>query len=188
MKRKRTSREGLTPRAKRARTGRGDRTRSLATSLGLLLVVGCGGPDPRAPHPTRPLDERRAIEIIANAFRDEHISAAQGPEVALAAGQVLEVDVAGAGKRFGVAYVTASEREKLGNALPPRDPARGDALQLVSGIGSDGDARVLVLLDSDYLYDDQAGEQREMTTVTAELKLRRDVRDFLVKAKSEGWR
>ena len=49
------------------------------------------------------------------------------------------------------------------------------------------DARVLVVHDSDYLYDDHVGEGHEDTTVTAELKLRRDVRDFLVRAHAERW-
>ena len=74
-----------------------------------------------------------------------------------------------------------------GAALPPRDPAMGDALQLVSGLGDDADARVLVLNDSEYLYDDQVGEGHEDASVTAELKLRRDVRDFLVRAHAEKW-
>ncbi len=86
-----------------------------------------------------------------------------------------------------MAYVTGQERLELGDALPPRDPSMGDALQLVSGIGAEGDARVLLLYDSDYLYDDHVGEEHEETTVTAELKLRRDVRDFLVRAHAEKW-
>ena len=64
----------------------------------------------------------------------------------------------------------------------------GDALQLVSGLGTDGDARVCVLYDTDYLYDDQVGEAHEKSTMTAELKLRRDVRDFLVIAHREHLR
>ena len=91
------------------------------------------------------------------------------------------------GKKYGVAYVTTNERAKLGAVLPAREPAMGDALQLVSGLGDDYDARVLVLQDTSYLYDDHVGEEHRETTVTAELKLRRDVRDFLVRAHSEKW-
>jgi hypothetical protein len=39
----------------------------------------------------------------------------------------------------------------------------GDALQLVSGLGPDGDARVLVLQDSDYMFEDHVGEATEPT-------------------------
>lgn len=152
-----------------------------------LLAVACSSPEPRAPNPTRPLDERRAIEIILAAFADERDHPVPGRIVRLAQGQELEVDVSAQGRKYGVAYVTANERAKLGGVLPPRDPSMGDALQLVSGLGDDTDARVLVLQDSSYLYDDHVGEEHRETTVTAELKLRRDVRDFLVRAHAEKW-
>jgi hypothetical protein len=159
--------------------------------LGLLgassLLAACGAPPARAPNPTRPLEERRAIEIIVQAFQDERDRPVHGYPIGLGAGATLDVDVAAQGKKYGVAYVTSKERSTLGATLPPRDPAMGDALQLVSGLGQDGDARVLVLYDSDYVYDDQVGADHEETTVTAELKLRRDVRDFLVRAHAEKW-
>ena len=63
----------------------------------------------------------------------------------------------------------------------------GDALQLVRGNGADADARILLLYDEDYLYDDHVGTEREETTITAEKKLERDVRDFLVRAQTERW-
>jgi len=86
-----------------------------------------------------------------------------------------------------VAYVTGSERIALGSTLPPRDPAMGDALQLVSGLGPDGDARVLVLQDTDYLYDDHVGDGHEASSLATELRLKRDVQDFLVRAHKEKW-
>jgi hypothetical protein len=159
-------------------------------ALTLLLSVGaaaCAAPPPRAPNPTRPLDERRAVEIILQAFHDERDSPVHGQPVALAPGKALEVDVSSQGKKYGVAYVTSNERQALGGALPARDPGMGDALQLVSGVGDEGDARILLLHDTDYVYDDQVGEEHQETTVTAELKLRRDVRDFLVRAHAEKW-
>ena len=154
---------------------------------GALFLLACGAPPPRAPNPTRPLDERRAIEIILQAFQDERDVPVHGRPINLQPGRQLEVDVAAQGRKYGVAYVTSSEKTQLGLALPPRDPARGDALQLMSGVGEDADAHVLVLHDTDYLYDDQVGEEHQETTVTAELKLRRDVRDFLVLAHSRKW-
>ncbi|MGC4088892.1 MAG: hypothetical protein QM756_13525 [Polyangiaceae bacterium] len=157
----------------------------------LLLVtlpLACGGPPPRTANPTRPLDERRAVEVIADVFRQEHETPTPGVQVSLSAQQQLHVDVVASGKRFGVAYVTGAERGELGRSLPARDPKMGDALQLVSGVGNDGDARVCVLYDSDYLYDDQVGDAHERSTTTAELKLRRDVRDFLVIAHREHLR
>jgi len=160
--------------------------RALAACFGFMLA-SCSSPPPRTANPTRPLDERRAIEVIIQAFREERDRPAPGLDVPVALERTLHVDVIADGKKYGVAYVTAAERQALGSALPPRDPAMGDALQLVSGVGADGDARVLVLHDLDYVYDDHVGEAHEKSTVTAELKLGRDVRDFLVRARTEKW-
>jgi hypothetical protein len=175
------------PRSNRGLLSRDRGFLSGATLAGAVLLFGCGSPPPRAPNPTRPLDERRAIEIILQAFQDERDVPVRGRPITLQPGRMLAVDVAAQGRKYGVAYVTGNEQAELGISLPPRDPTRGDALQLISGVGEDSDAHVLVLHDTDYLYDDHVGEQHEETTVTAELKLRRDVRDFLVLAHSKKW-
>jgi hypothetical protein len=157
--------------------------------LGLACVlVACGGPPPRAPNPTRPLDEARAIDVIIQAFREEKDRPVPGKTVALTESKQIHIDVAAAERKYGVAYVTGAERLELGSALPEKDETMGDALQLVSGLGDDGDARVLVLRDTDYIYDDHVGgDAHERPTLTAELKLKRDVHDFLVRAHVERW-
>jgi hypothetical protein len=155
--------------------------------LAALQGAACGGPPPRTANPTRALDERRAIDIIIRAFHEERDQPIPGKSLLLADGTPLEVDVSAKGKRYGVSYITANERFRLGKALPPRDTSMGDALQLVNGTGSDAQARILILHDSDYLYDDQVGTDREASTITAERKLARDVRDFLVHAHSQRW-
>lgn len=161
--------------------------RARTACIGFAVVAGCSGPPPRTANPTRPLDERRAVEVIIRAFREERARPVPGTDVPIALDATLHVDVAAEGKKYGVAYLTTLERKALGSALPPRDPAMGDALQLVSGVGTEGTARVLVLHDVDYLYDDHVGEAHEKSTVAAELKLGRDVRDFLVRALTEKW-
>jgi hypothetical protein len=152
-----------------------------------LFSLACSGPPPRTVNATRPLDERRAIELIIEAFRDEHDRAVPGGNLTLSDTQTLHVDVNGQDRKYGVAYVTAAERIALGATLPPRDPAMGDALQLVKGLGADDEARVLVLQDTDYVYDDHVGEADEASSLTAEIKLKRDVHDFLVRAHKEKW-
>jgi hypothetical protein len=62
-----------------------------------------------------------------------------------------------------------------------------EALQLVRGVGAEVDAKILVLHDTNYLYDDQIGTEHEATILTAEQKLARDVRDFVVRAHAERW-
>ena len=160
---------------------------AVAVVLGLVVALGCGGPPPRAPNPTQPLDERRAVEIILTAFRAERDKGVTGRHVTLPGGKKLEVDVTGSGKAYGVAYVTSGERHELGNAVPAPEPGMEDALHLVRGSGDDRNAKILVLHDTNYLYDDQVGVEREKTTVTAERKLERDVRDFIVRAHAEKW-
>jgi hypothetical protein len=140
------------------------------------VSASCSSPPPRAANPTRALDERRAVQVIATAFRDERDAPQPGTPIQLTGTQQLEVDVRARDRKYGVAYVTSAERRRLSSALPPRNPSMGDALQLVRGSGSDGDARILVLYDTDYLYDDHVGTEREG-----------DVRDFLVRAHTEGW-
>ncbi|HET9952903.1 MAG TPA: hypothetical protein VFQ61_00290 [Polyangiaceae bacterium] len=156
----------------------------------LLLLLSasaaCSRPSPRAANPTRVLDERRAVQVIAETFAEESATPGSGPDLELAPLRRLQVDVWANGRRFGVAYLTQKEREGLRDVLPARDPKMGDALQLVSGIGGDADARVCVLYDSDYLYDDLVGESHEKSTLTAELKLKRDVRDFLAITRREN--
>ena len=159
-----------------------------ALALGAALVsLACGGPPPRTVNPTRPLDESRAIQLIIEAFRDEKDRPVPGHDLVLSETKNLHVDVNAQDHKYGVAYVTAKERLEMASLLPPRDPAMGDALQLVSGLGADEDARVLVLQDLDYSFDDHVGEAHEASTLTAELKLKRDVHDFLVRAHVEKW-
>lgn len=159
----------------------------LLSGVILLGALGCGSPPPRAPNPTRPLDERRAVEIILNAFSGEHDHGVRGRTIKLPTGKPLEVDVSGSGKKYGVAYLTAQERHELGTAVPLPEPGMEDALHLVRGTGEDADAKILVLHDTNYLYDDQVGEEHEATVLTAERKLERDVRDFVVRAHAEQW-
>jgi hypothetical protein len=156
--------------------------------LGLVVaIMGCESPPPHSANPTRPLDERRAVEIILTAFQEENDHGVTGRTVSLAAGKTLRVDVTAAGRRYGVAYVTANERRSLGLAVPLTEPGMEDALHLIRGAQRDADSRILLLQDTDYLYDDQVGDQHEETVLTAEGKLDRDVRDFVVRAHTEKW-
>lgn len=163
------------------------------TRRGLLLLLagaalsfGCGGEPPRAPNKLRPLDERRAVQLIANVMRDQGDRPTTARRMQIQEGVEIEVDVGAAGHKYGVAYTNAAERSKIASALPQVDP-ESDALVLVNGMGDESDARILVLRDDSYLYDDHVGTEHEQTTITAENKLKRDVRDFLVRARAEKW-
>jgi hypothetical protein len=150
----------------------------------VLLGAGCGGGGARAPNPTKPIDERRAIEVIRRAVQREGVDPAPGRDDKIAVnGRPIHIDVAVVGRRFGIAYITAEDAQELGNAIP--EPNRKDEKLKLVPAGEDGKAHVLLLFQQNYLYDDLAGEAHEQTMITAEGALARDVRDFVTYARSK---
>jgi hypothetical protein len=174
------------------------KVQGMAHPLALAAIglggAGCGAAPLRAPHPSQPLDETRAIELIRESFRAEGMADGPARDLALSSHATLRADVTDADTRLGVAYLTAAERARLGTDLPPRAPAErdaeggGDELQIVAAASSRGRTRVLVLYDLDYADDEDIGVPRERTSLTSSLKLKRDVLDFLACAKTECWR
>jgi hypothetical protein len=149
----------------------------------LSLLGGCATPEAKPPNPTEPLDERRALAVIHQAYQEGGAAASDGRMIRLATGRPLRVDVGTEGHRFGVAYLTSADRALLDSRadLPPRTP--GGDLPVVQGAGADADAVILLLFAEDYQYDDFVGTGREATGIAAERKLARDVRDFLAQAR-----
>src|SRR5882672_5436280 len=145
-----------------------------------LFLTACAGQEAKAPNPMRSIDERRAVPIIAQAYEDSGQTPSEGRDMRLATGKALHIDVGTAGHKYGVAYLTSGDLSVLDpkTDLPPHTP--GGDLPVVQGAGQDADAVVLLLFAQDYQYDDLSGAQHESTTITAEKKLSRDVRDFLV--------
>jgi hypothetical protein len=156
----------------------------LLRSLAFFFLSACVSQEAKQPNPLRPIDERRAIPIIAQAYADSGETASEGRDIRLPTGKPLRVDVGTVGHKYGIAYLTTGDLSGLDakTDLPPHT-SEGD-LPVVQGSGADGDAVILVLYATDYQYDDLAGEQHESTTITAEKKLARDVRDFLVQARA----
>src|SRR4051812_24465929 len=101
--------------------GRGTRwATSGFAALGLALSVGgCDPPPARAPNPTRPLDERRAIEVIRQAIQNEGEKPAPGRDIKLADGTPIHLDVSVEGHAYGIAYISLDDAQKLGSAIPP---------------------------------------------------------------------
>jgi hypothetical protein len=152
-----------------------------------IACLGCGTPPPRPPNPTVPLAERRAVEIIVATLKRERDEAVLGRLVTLPGDKPLIVDVTAAGHKWGIAYLTSRERHSLGAAVPLPASGMEEALHLVRGTGPDFDSKILVLHDTNYLYDDEMGQAHQVTIATAEAKLERDVRDFAIRAHAEKW-
>lgn len=156
---------------------------ALASAIGAL---GCGPGEARAPNPTRPLDERRAIEVIRRAIQNQGAAPAPAREVKLLTGKELHLDVSVQGHDYGIAYITLDDAQKLGSAIPP--PNRKDERLRLVRAGDDGETHVVLLYQDNYLYDDQVGEAHEQTTITAERALSRDVEDFVTHARTQKYR
>jgi hypothetical protein len=91
------------------------------------------------------------------------------------------------GRKLGFVYLTASDVRELGKDPLAQRPSVGNELIVRAGEGDDEDMHVVILYATDYLYDDNVGEQHEATAITAENKLDRDTRDFVVIAKKNHW-
>jgi hypothetical protein len=170
---------------KRAAVGR--RSAPLWIACGLAAAgLGCSGAQAAAANPTHPIAESRAIEVIRQAMIAYGAEPAPGRQLTLANGSVLQVDVGVQDHQFGIAYVTSADAQALGTGIPP--PNRKDErLRLARG-GSDGEVRVVLLYQENYLYDDLAGEAHTLTAIASERSLARDVQDFITHARSQKYR
>lgn len=161
-----------------------------ALSFSMLVIgPGCSPPPAKSANPTKPVPERRALEVIGRAVRKKKMTPVEGHEITTQLGGKLRADVILQEKKWGIAFMTANDlTAEDAKPLPQKDSKRPNALVVVDAVNKeDAGLKVLVLFESDYLYDDQLGEEREQTMVTAENAIGRDVTDFLVQAGAQGW-
>jgi hypothetical protein len=149
-------------------------------------IPACGGEPPRPPPILRPVDEPHAVAIMARVFREFGLEPVRNRFIKFGADQVdLRLDVAAKDRRFGIAYITWQDADKLGNDLPKRrDP---DAIIIVRGNGDDDDVHAALLFAADYMQDDLSGEAHTATSIAAEQRLELAARDVLRRASHEGW-
>jgi hypothetical protein len=150
------------------------------------LAVGCSGAPAAAPTILRPIDEPHAVAIMARVFRQlghepvRHRVIKFGPNDA-----ELVLDIAAKDKRFGIAYITWQDADKLGDDLPKRrDP---DAIIVLHGNGEDDDVHAALLFAADYMQDDLSGELHTSTAIAAQHKLELATKDILRRAEHENW-
>ena len=152
----------------------------------LAAVCGCSGAQAAAANPTHSIDEGRAIEVIRQAMLAYDSEPAPGRDLPLANGSVLHVDVGVQDHQFAIAYITAADAQALGTGIPPPN-RRDERLRLARG-GPDGEVRVVLLYQENYLYDDLAGEAHTLTAIASERSLARDVQDFITHARTQKYR
>ena len=78
------------------------------------------------------------------------------------------------------------DAKKLGDAIPSAN-RKDERLRLVRS-GDDGETRIVLLYQDNYLYDDLAGEGHSQTTISCERALTRDVQDFITHARTQKYR
>jgi hypothetical protein len=167
--------------------GRWASTGRALAALIALAAVGCGPGEAKAPNPTRPLDERRAIEVIRRAIRNEGESPDAGRDEPLTrSGTPIHIDVGVKGHAYGIAYITSEDAESMGTAIPAANK-KEEKLKLTSA-GPEGEIHIVLLYQQNYLYDDLTGEAHEKTTITAESALARDVQDFITHARTKKYK
>ena len=129
-----------------------------------------------------PVHERRVFEIVSRVFDEARLTVERG-RVVQVNGKPLTVDLAAAGRKFGIAYITREAQAALGDIIPKHD-SNSEALVVVD---SDAGDRILILYERDYLTDDLEGDLHSSTTIAAEGKVDRDARDFLLRAVRDKW-
>jgi len=151
-----------------------------------LAATGCATEQVRAPNPTRALDERRAIEVIRRAVAEEGARPAPARDIEIRDGKTLHIDVSVEDHDYGIAYISVEDADKLGDAIP--QPNKKNEMLRLFRAGPDGETRIVLLYQDNYLYDDLSGESHERTTITAERALARDVRDFITHARTKKFK
>jgi hypothetical protein len=154
--------------------------------LWAMATGACGGDPPKSPTILRPIDEPHAVAILARVFREFGLEPVRNRLVAFGPNHAdLRLDVAARERRFGIAYITWQDADKLGDDLPKRrDP---DAIIIVRGAGDDDDVHAALLFAADYMQDDLSGESHTATSIAAEQKLELAARDVLRRATHESW-
>ena len=155
--------------------------------FGAVTISACADEPARQPNrQAHPVDEPRAQEVIARTFQDAGIDVEANRVVSVGATQKVKLEVAAAGHKYGVAYLTREEMKQLEGLLPKHEGDEG-ALVILPGAGPDEGTHILALWETDYMQDDLSGASHSATEIAAEQRLARDVRDFLQKAKAEQW-
>ena len=157
-----------------------------AALLCATATVSCRGDPPNAATILRPIDEPHAVAIMARVFREFGVDPVRNRLIKFGPDQAdLRLDVAARARRFGIAYITWQDADKLGEDLPRRrDP---DTIVVVRGNGDDDDVHAALIFAADYMQDDLSGEAHTATSLAAERKLELAIRDVLRRATLESW-
>jgi hypothetical protein len=97
------------------------------------------------------LEEVRAVRVLEDAVLGRGLRVEHERTLRLPGNRVIITDVALAGTRHAIEYVTEADRERVGASLPTRRSP--GALVMAAGVGSDQGADCLVLEGTEYQYE-----------------------------------
>lgn len=123
--------------------------------------------------------------MIRRAIQKQGMNPAPARDIKLVGGTDVHLDVSVEGREYGIAYISAEDAQKLGAAIP-KPNKRDERLRLMRA--GDGEVRVVLLYQDNYLYDDLAGVTHEQTAISTERALTRDVEDFITHARTQKFR
>lgn len=112
----------------------------------------------------------RGLGVEPGPARDDHLAGRA---------EVMHIDVGVQGKLYGVSFLTEQDQKELGDAVTPN--GKDEKLKIKA---TDTKARLLLLFQQNYVYDDLVGEGHAQTAITAENALTRDVREFILHART----
>jgi len=157
----------------------------LTAAVVCAAAAGCDGPL-NAPTILRPLDEPHAVSVMAKVFREVGQEPVRNRLIKFGPNDAeLRLDVAAKNRRFGIAYITWQDADKIGDELPKRrDPG---AIIVVRGNGDDDDVHAALLFAADYMQDDLGGELHTSARIATEQKLTLATKEILRRAERENW-
>jgi hypothetical protein len=167
------------------------RFRWLAAALALQACAATSASTAQRVEAARPelrsLDEGQALALIDNLLLEARIEPVAGIRIDLPQRRDFRVDLGLGESGVGIEWVSASDRARYGNLLPP--PAPEGQLRVLAGGRRDGrPALVLVLDHESYQFatsDRPQASGGELDERDAEHRIRRDLFDFIEYAKTQ---
>jgi len=162
---------------------------ALILYISLLALMACGGTQLAAAplgEPSFEFDEARAVEILEESLADLQLEARRGAAIDVGFEEPLNVDLDIVGMRSSIAWISAGDLRRWGDAIPEAAP--NNQLRILSGKGESRGEHVLLLRADSYRFfrEPEALQRGGVSEPQIETRLRQDLRDFIQFERSRG--
>jgi len=156
-----------------------------ALIVSATLFLSCGGQQEVKHLETRPLEESKALEIIAEVIGDRGYTLVQDLVVELSTKSRFPCDLRVAEHKIAIEYLTEKDRKTIGH-IPPA--ASGSRLHVLPGRIPDADPSaqgepIYIYFVDDrkyvYHYNPTSEVRADVTFLEVDSRMRRDLADFL---------